>query len=118
MKRRRRTWRSTALQEKYAGKISISDREVEDYYNANKPQFVNARGVALAMIAVDPADNSKAGIKNDDAKSDADAKTKIDAIYQHLKNGADFATIARAKSEDAQSLCRTAATLALPPKKT
>jgi len=96
----------TALQEKYAGKISISDREVEDYYNANKPQFVNARGVALAMIAVDPADNSKTGIKNDDAKSDADAQTKINAIYQDLKNGADFATIARAKSEDAQSLVR------------
>src|SRR6266853_1033133 len=72
----------TALQEKYAGKISISDREVEDYYNANKPQFVNARGVALAMIAVDPADNSKTGIRNDDAKTEADAKVKIDAIYQ------------------------------------
>jgi parvulin-like peptidyl-prolyl isomerase len=94
------------LQDKYAGKISISDREVEDYYNANKAQFVNARGVALAMIAVDPADNGKAGIKNDDAKSDADAKTKIDAIYADLKNGGDFATIARAKSEDAQSLVR------------
>lgn len=95
-----------ALQEKYTTKISISDREVEDYYNANKTQFVNARGVALAMIAVDPADNTKAGITNDDAKSDADAKTKIDAIYQDLKNGGDFATIARAKSEDAQSLVR------------
>jgi len=93
-----------ALQDKYAGKISISDREVEDYYNANKPQFVNARGVALAMIAVDPADNSKTGIRNDDAKTEADAKVKIDAIYQQLKNGADFATIARAKSEDAQSV--------------
>jgi parvulin-like peptidyl-prolyl isomerase len=96
----------TALQDKYAGKISISDREVEDYYNANKTQFVNARGVALAMIAVDPADNSKAGIKNDDAKSDADAQTKINGIYQDLKSGGDFATIARAKSEDAQSLVR------------
>src|SRR5262249_10123836 len=52
------------LQEKYSGKITISDREVEDYYNANKAQFVNARGVALAMIAVDPADNSKQGIAN------------------------------------------------------
>jgi len=93
-----------ALRDKYSGKITISDREVEDYYNANKPQFVNARGVALAMIVVDPADNSKTGITNDDAKTDADAKTKVDALYQQLKNGADFATIARAKSEDAQSV--------------
>src|SRR5262245_11511013 len=88
------------LQEKYSGKITISDREVEDYYNANKAQFVNARGVALAMIAVDPADNSKQGIANDDAKNDTDAKVKIDNVYQQLKGGADFATVARAKSED------------------
>jgi hypothetical protein len=90
------------LQDKYAGKITVSDREVEDYYNANKQQFVNARGVALAMIAVDPADN---GLKNDDAKNETDAKVKIDNIYQQLKGGADFATVARAKSED-QSLAR------------
>jgi len=96
----------TSLQDKYAGKITISDREVEDYYNANKQQFVNARGVALAMIVVDPADNSAQGIKNDDAKNDADAKTKIDGIYQQLKSGADFATVARAKSEDPNSLVR------------
>src|SRR5437588_1012037 len=30
------------LQDKYAGKVTISDREVEDYYNANKGQFVNS----------------------------------------------------------------------------
>lgn len=96
----------TSLQDKYAGKITISDREVEDYYNANKQQFVNARGVALAMIVVDPADNSAQGIKNDDAKTDADAKSKIDGIYQQLKSGADFATVARAKSEDPNSLVR------------
>ena len=93
-----------SLQDKYAGKITISDREVEDYYNSNKQQFVNARGVALAMIVVDPADNSQQGITQGDAKGDAEAKTKIDDIYQQLKGGADFATVARTKSEDAQSL--------------
>ena len=93
------------LQDKYAGKVTISDREVEDYYNANKGQFVNSRGVGLAMIMVDPADNSQQGI-TDDAKNDADAKTKIDNINAQLKSGADFATVARAKSEDANSLAR------------
>jgi len=87
------------LQDKYGGKITISDREVEDYYNANKSQFVNARGVALAMIVVDPADNSQQGFTQD-AKGDAEAKAKIDDIYNQLKGGADFATVARAKSED------------------
>jgi peptidyl-prolyl cis-trans isomerase SurA len=94
-----------SLQDKYSSKISISDKEVEDYYNNNKGQFVNARGVALAMIMVDPADNSTQGITND-AKNDTDAKLKIDGIYQQLQGNADFATVARAKSEDANSLRR------------
>jgi peptidyl-prolyl cis-trans isomerase SurA len=94
------------LQDKYSGKITISDREVEDYYNGNKAQFVNARGVGLGMIMVDPADNSQQGVASDDAKNDADAKTKIDNINQQLKSGADFATVARARSEDPTSVQR------------
>jgi len=92
------------LQDKYNGKINISDREVEDFYNNNKQQFVNRRGVALSMIMVDPADNSATGIGLDDAKNEADAKLKIDNIYQQLQGKADFATVARAKSEDYASL--------------
>ena len=84
------------LQDKYNTKITISDKEVEDYYNNNKQLFVNARGVELADIVVDPADNGA----QDDAKTEAEAKQKIDLIYQQLKSGADFATVARARSED------------------
>ncbi|HTG95681.1 MAG TPA: SurA N-terminal domain-containing protein [Pyrinomonadaceae bacterium] len=94
-----------SLQDKYSGKISISDKEVEDFYNNNRQQFVNARGVALAMIMVDPSDNSGSGI-SDDAKNEADAKLKIDSIYQRLQSKADFATVARAKSEDINTLAR------------
>jgi len=93
------------LQDKYSGKISVSDKEVEDFYNNNRQQFVSNRGAALAVIIVDPADNSEQGIQND-AKNEAEAKLKIDNIYQQLKGGADFATVARAKSEDAQSLVK------------
>jgi parvulin-like peptidyl-prolyl isomerase len=93
------------LEDKYAGKITISDREVEDFYTANKPSFVNQRGARLAVIIIDPADNSGSGL-TDDAKGDAAAKTKADAVYQTLKGGSDFATVARAKSEDAQSLLK------------
>ncbi len=94
------------LQDKYNSKITVNDKEVEDFYNGNRERFVSARGVALAMIAVDPADNSSQGITQNDAKSDAEAKLKIDDINQQLKGGADFATVARAKSEDANSVPR------------
>jgi foldase protein PrsA len=83
------------LQNKYTASVSISDREVEEAYNANKDQFILGRGVELAEIVVDPNDNGA----QDDAKSEAEAKIKIDNIYQSLKS-ADFAEIARARSED------------------
>ena len=85
------------LQAKYTGSVSISDREVEDYYNNNREAFTLGRGVELAVIVADPHDN---GLQ-DDAKSDSEAKSKIDAIYQQLKTGnSAFADIARARSED------------------
>ena len=57
------------------------------------------------MIMVDPADNSAEGIAND-VKNEAEAKLKIDNIYQQLQGKADFATVARAKSEDINTLAR------------
>jgi peptidyl-prolyl cis-trans isomerase SurA len=95
------------LQDKYTAKITINDKEVEDFYNNNKAQFVSARGVALAVIIVDPVDNTPQGIlTQNDAKNEAEAKLKIDNLYQQLKGGADFATVARSKSEDPNSLVR------------
>jgi len=94
------------LQDKYSSKITVNDKEVEDFYNGNRDRFVSSRGVALGMIVIDPADNSSQGITQNDAKSDTEAKLKIDNIYQQLKSGADFATVARAKSEDPTSLQR------------
>ncbi|MGH9971731.1 MAG: SurA N-terminal domain-containing protein [Pyrinomonadaceae bacterium] len=95
------------LQDKYSSKIAVNDKEVEDFYNSNRQQFVSARGAALAVIIVDPADNAAQGIlPANDAKNDAEAKLKIDNLYQQLKGGADFATVARSKSEDANSLVR------------
>ena len=101
----RKTLAISNLQDKYNGKINVSDREVEEYYSSNKQQFVRGRGVGLAMIMVDPADNSGTGIK-DDAKDEVAAKAKIDSIYQQLQGKTDFATVARARSEDYNSITR------------
>jgi hypothetical protein len=85
------------LQDKVNAKIAApSDKEVEEFYNSNRQMFITSRGVELAMIAVDPATNE--GLQ-DDAKSEAEAKQKIDLIAQQLKNE-DFADVARRRSED------------------
>ena len=86
------------LQEKVYGKITIRDQELADFYNTNKEQFVNPRGVSLSAILSDPRDMGSND--PDDAKSEAEAKAKIDRLYAQLKGGADFATVAQASSED------------------
>ncbi len=91
------------LLDRTAAKIETpTDKEVEDFYNNNRQQYVSVRGVGLSAIIVDPADN---GAPND-AKNDAEAKNKIDIISQRLKSGGDFATVAREQSEDPQSVPR------------
>jgi parvulin-like peptidyl-prolyl isomerase len=83
------------LQDKMTAQLKVKDSEVEAYFTANPKQFVAQPGVAISDIIVDPADN---GAKFD-AKGDLAAEQKIKEIYTRLKNGADFATIARQLSE-------------------
>jgi parvulin-like peptidyl-prolyl isomerase len=91
------------LLERVDGKIDApTDKEVEDFYNANRERYVSARGVGLAAIYADPQDN---GATND-AKSDSEAQNKINIIYQRLKGGGDFATVAREQSEDPNTVSR------------
>jgi len=80
------------LQDKLFGKITIRDQEIVDFYNNNREQFVNPRGVSLADIVTDPRDSG--GAYQNDAKSDAEAAAKINSISAQLKTGADFATVA------------------------
>lgn len=85
------------LQDKLTSNIKTpTDREISDYYGRNPNQFMIGRGVNLSMIVVDAANNQA---KND-AIGEEQAKQKIDGIYNQLKGGADFATVARIQSED------------------
>jgi parvulin-like peptidyl-prolyl isomerase len=92
------------LLRKTVSNVTVRDNEVEAFYNANKERFVSPRGVAVSAIFTDPRDSG--GVLADDAKSDLEAKAKIDNIYQQLRNGADFADVARSRSED-PSLARS-----------
>lgn len=86
------------LQKKLFGNIQIREQEITDFFNSNPEQFVNPRGVSISDIVADPRDSG--GAYPDDAKSDAEAKAKIDRLYAQLKSGgADFATVAQASSE-------------------
>ncbi len=83
------------LYEKTESQLKVQDREVADVYNANPKQFSIQPGVQISDIIIDPADN---GMKFD-VQGEAAAEQRIREIQTRLKNGSDFATIARQLSE-------------------
>jgi peptidyl-prolyl cis-trans isomerase SurA len=85
--------------------ISITDRDITDFYQSNKASFNLAEPqIHLAQILVTPApDPNVRNLKNDKAQSDDQAKKKIDNLYARLRQGEDFAQIAQNYSEDPNS---------------
>ncbi len=83
------------LYEKLGSQLKVQDREVSDVYNENPKQFSLQPGVYLSDIIIDPATN---GTKFD-AVGETAAEQRIREIQTRLKNGSDFATIARQLSE-------------------
>ncbi len=89
------------LIDKITGKIEPpKDSEIDAFYNGNKEAFVKKKGVKLAAIIVDPADNGE----GDTTKTEQDAVLKGNEIINQLRQGGDFAAIAREKSEDQSRL--------------
>ena len=76
--------------------------EIEKYYGDHQAEFRAERGVALSIIVTDPANNGQ----TNDAVGDAQAEQKIKSIYEQLKGGSDFATVASQGSEDPNTALR------------
>jgi len=77
-----------------------SDTEVQTAYDANKAQLVVPRQFDLGQVFVrDP--------KGADEATNAKAQVKVDAVRKALaKHGADFAAVAAAESDEAQSAAK------------
>lgn len=88
------------LIEKSESQLKVQDREVADVYNANPKQFSIQPGVQISDIIIDPTDN---GMKFD-VQGDTAAEQRIREIQTRLRNGSDFATIARQLSEHQTAL--------------
>lgn len=85
------------LIEKITSKVDApKDSEIEGFFKGNPDYFVKRKGVKLAAIVVDPNDNGE----GDTTKTPADAALKLKEIAEQLNQGADFAAVAREKSED------------------
>jgi peptidyl-prolyl cis-trans isomerase SurA len=83
-------------------KINITDKDVSDFYAANKQNFNLAEPqVHLAQILTTPLpDNNVRNLKNDKAQNDDQAKRKIQQIAERIRAGEDFSMLAQNYSED------------------
>jgi len=90
------------LNREVVAKISITDQDIADFYNANKAQFNVAEPTYhLAQIKVTPRKDAQIrNRKNDDATNEAEAQRKIKMLVDRLNSGADFAQLAMDYSED------------------
>ncbi len=87
-------------------RITISDKDITDFYNANKNGFNYAEPmIHMAQILVTPQpDSNVRNLKNDKAQDEAQARKKIDRLYQLLQQGEDFSQLAQNYSEDPNSV--------------
>ncbi len=85
--------------------ISITDKDVSDFYNANRSSFKFPEpSVHIAQILVTSAPDANVhNLKNDKAKNDEQAKQKINMILNRARQGDDFGMLAQNYSEDTNS---------------
>lgn len=85
--------------------ISITDKDISDFYNANKASFNLAEPqIHMAQILVTAtADPNVHNLKNDKATDDAGALKKIEGLLARIRQGEDFAMLAQNYSEDPNS---------------
>ena len=93
------------LNREVVAKISTTDQDVTDFYNANKAQFnVAEPQYRIAQIVVTPRKEPQIrNRKNDDATNEAEAQRKIKMLMDRLNSGADFGQLAMDYSEDMNS---------------
>jgi peptidyl-prolyl cis-trans isomerase SurA len=83
-------------------RISISDKDVQEYYAANKAAFnIPEPQVHLLQIVVTPRpDPNVRNLQNDKAQTDEQAQRKVSMLLSRAQKGEDFSTLAQNYSED------------------
>ncbi len=80
-----------------AGKINITEEDAKKYYDEKPTQFEVKEQVRASHILIKP---DIADPNNDPNQAKAEAKAKIEGLLKQIKDGADFAELARANSAD------------------
>ena len=105
---RRELLAQKVVEQELGPKISVTEQEISDYFNANRAQFNLAEeSYHIAQIIVTPVRDAQ--ITNgtgDDAATPEAAAAKIQMLMERLKAGASFRDLAIGYSEDPESAPR------------
>lgn len=92
---------SKLINKEIASKITITDADIQNFYNQNKAQFnLIENRYDLAHITVTSQPGPQPSGIPDKAQNEAQARKKIEMVHQRLDSGDDFATMAARYSED------------------
>ena len=105
---RRELLTQKVLDQEVGSKIAVSDKEVTDFFTANRAQFnVPEESYRIAQIVVTPVrDAQLANGTGDDATTPQAAVAKVRMLMERLKAGASFRDLAAGYSEDPESAPR------------
>jgi peptidyl-prolyl cis-trans isomerase SurA len=96
------------MQHEVGSKVAVTDREVTEYFDANRAQFnVAEEAYHIAQIVITPVrDAQTTNQTGDDAATPQAAVAKARMLMERLKTGASFRDLAVGYSEDAESAPR------------
>ena len=102
---RRELLTNKLIEQEVTSKISVTDQDVTEFYNANKAQFtVPEESYRIAQIVVSPDRAPQpANRTGNDATTAQEAQFKVRMIMERLKAGASFADVAMDYSEDPET---------------
>ena len=105
---RRQMLTEKVVAQEVSAKISVTDQDVTDFFNANRAQFnLSEESYRIAQIVVSPVREPQlANQSGDDATTPQAAAAKVQMLMERLKGGASFADLAVGYSEDAESAPR------------
>jgi peptidyl-prolyl cis-trans isomerase C len=80
----------------WEGKTDVTDAEARQYYDAHAKDFETPEQIRASHILISTAPKDPNGDPN---QAKTTAKTKIDALLKQVKEGADFAELAKQNSD-------------------
>jgi peptidyl-prolyl cis-trans isomerase C len=80
----------------WMGKVDVTEEEAKRYYEENPALFVTKEQVRASHILINPEELKDAG--SDPNQQKEKAKAKAEELLKQIKDGADFAALAKANS--------------------